>query len=94
MGSHEANRRRRKGFQGGVLARNQSGERALRDRAGWGGSMSAQEHQPQRSEESAGEEASGLIVLLQGLIEAARAMIAHSRALLSQLEQPRKPPLQ
>ena len=89
-----ANSKRRLGFQGTVLARNQSGMGALRDRAGWGGSMLAQEQQPQRTEESAGEEARGLIALLQGLIEAARAMIAHSRALLSQLEPPRKPPLQ
>jgi hypothetical protein len=45
-------------------------------------------------EESKGAEAGGLVALLQGLIEAARAMVAHSRTLLTQLEQPRKPPLQ
>ena len=55
--------------------------------------MSTQDHQLQPAEENKGEEAGGLVALLQGLIEAARAMVAHSRALLSQLEQPRKPPL-
>ena len=43
--------------------------------------MSTQDHQLQPAEENKGEEAGGLVALLQGLIEAARAMVAHSRAL-------------
>jgi hypothetical protein len=54
--------------------------------------MSTQDHQLPPAEENKGEPG-GLVTLLQGLIEAARAMVAHSRSLLSQLEQPRKPPL-
>jgi hypothetical protein len=56
--------------------------------------MSVQDHQLRPTEEGPGGEAGALIVLLQGLIEAARAMIAHSRAFLTQLEQPPKPPLE
>jgi hypothetical protein len=54
--------------------------------------MSAQDHQLLPTKESTAQEAGGLVALLQGLIEAARAMVAHSRAFLSQLEQPPKPP--
>jgi hypothetical protein len=39
------------------------------------------------------EGAGGLVGMLQGLIEAARTMIVHSRTILSQLDHPRKPPL-
>jgi hypothetical protein len=55
--------------------------------------MSAEDRKSQTAEASAGAEASGLITMLQGLIEAARAMVASSRAFLTQLDRPPKPPL-